>query len=139
MIPRRHRGSLWTRGEFLGQRFIMPPIGLLHGKSDFSCQFLNLSRKSVRDVGGAKAAGAATINHGIFLNAVFDFLIVTLTVFMLIRRPQTGSIVFAGPAEEHPVGAIPGGSSATLTLPGLWKDCLASRPFFVPNLTREIA
>jgi len=65
---------------------IMPPIGLLHGRSDFSSHFLNLSGKAYATLAEAKAAGAATINYGIFLNAVFDFLIVAFTVFLLIRQ-----------------------------------------------------
>ena len=65
---------------------IMPPIGLLHGRSDFSSHFLNLSGKAYVSLAEAKAAGAATINYGIFLNAVFDFLIVAFAVFMLIRQ-----------------------------------------------------
>ena len=65
---------------------IMPPIGLLHGRSDFSSHFLNLSGKAYASLAEAKAAGAATINYGIFLNTVFDFLIVAFAVFMLIRQ-----------------------------------------------------
>jgi len=65
---------------------IMPPIGLLTGKSDFSSHFLNLSGKAYATLAEAKAAGAATINYGTFLNTVFDFLIVAFAVFMLIRQ-----------------------------------------------------
>jgi large conductance mechanosensitive channel len=65
---------------------IMPPIGLLHGRSDFSSHFLNLSGKAYASLAEAKAAGAATINYGIFMNALFDFLIVAFAVFMLIRQ-----------------------------------------------------
>jgi large conductance mechanosensitive channel len=65
---------------------IMPPIGLLHGRSDFSSHFLNLSGKAYASLAEAKAAGAATINYGMFLNAVFDFLIVAFAVFMVIRQ-----------------------------------------------------
>ena len=65
---------------------IMPPIGLLHGKSDFTNHFINLSGNAYATLAQAKAAGAATINYGIFLNAVFDFLIVAFAVFMLIRQ-----------------------------------------------------
>ncbi len=65
---------------------IMPPIGLLTGRSDFSSHFVNLSGKAYATLAEAKAAGAATINYGIFLNAVFDFLIVAFAVFMLIRQ-----------------------------------------------------
>ncbi len=65
---------------------IMPPIGLLHGKSDFTNHFINLSGHAYATLAEAKAAGAATINYGVFLNAVFDFLIVAFAVFMLIRQ-----------------------------------------------------
>ena len=65
---------------------IMPPIGLLHGKSDFTNHFINLSGHAYASLAEAKAAGAATINYGLFLNAVFDFLIVAFAVFMLIRQ-----------------------------------------------------
>jgi len=65
---------------------IMPPIGLLTGKSDFSSHFINLSGKAYATLAEAKGAGAATINYGIFLNAVFDFLIVAFAVFMLIKQ-----------------------------------------------------
>ncbi len=65
---------------------LMPPIGLLTGKSDFSNKFLNLSGKVYATLAEAKAAGAATINYGVFLNAAFDFLIVAFAVYMLIRQ-----------------------------------------------------
>ena len=65
---------------------LMPPIGLLTGHSDFSNKFVNLSGRAFATLAEAKAAGAATINYGLFLNAAFDFLIVALAVFMLIRQ-----------------------------------------------------
>ena len=65
---------------------LMPPIGLLSGHSDFSNKFINLSGKAFATLADAKAAGAATINYGVFLNAFTDFLIVAFTVFMLIRQ-----------------------------------------------------
>jgi len=65
---------------------LMPPIGLLTGKSDFSSKFISLSGKAYATLAEAKAAGAATINYGVFLNATFDFLIVAFAVFMLIRQ-----------------------------------------------------
>jgi len=65
---------------------LMPPIGLLTGKSDFSSKFINLSGKAYATLADAKAAGAATINYGVFLNAAFDFLIVAFAVFLLIRQ-----------------------------------------------------
>jgi|HubBroStandDraft_6_1064221.scaffolds.fasta_scaffold1339958_1 large conductance mechanosensitive channel len=66
---------------------LMPPIGLISGRhSDFSNKFINLSGQPFATLAAAKAAGAATINYGIFLNAVSDFLIVALAVFLLIRQ-----------------------------------------------------
>jgi large conductance mechanosensitive channel len=65
---------------------LMPPIGLLSGHSDFSNKFINLSGQAYATLAEAKAAGAATINYGVFLNAFSDFLIVAFVVFMLIRQ-----------------------------------------------------
>jgi len=65
---------------------LMPPIGLLTGKSDFSSKFINLSGTAYATLADARAAGAATINYGVFLNAAFDFLIVAFAVFLLIRQ-----------------------------------------------------
>jgi large conductance mechanosensitive channel len=64
----------------------MPPIGLLLGKVDFSNLFLNVSGKSYASLAEAKAAGAATINYGLFLNTVIDFLIVAFVIFLLVRQ-----------------------------------------------------
>jgi large conductance mechanosensitive channel len=65
---------------------IMPPIGLLFGKVDFSGLFLNISGTSYPTLAQAKSAGAATINYGVFLNTVLDFLIVALVIFLLVRQ-----------------------------------------------------
>ena len=64
---------------------IMPPIGLLLGKVDFSSLFINISGKPYESLAAAKAAGAATINYGLFLNTVIDFLIVAFVIFQMIR------------------------------------------------------
>ena len=64
---------------------LMPPIRLLLGRVDFSNLFLNLSGPPYATLAEAKAAGAATINYGLFLNTVIEFLIVALAVFLLIR------------------------------------------------------
>jgi large conductance mechanosensitive channel len=65
---------------------LMPPIGLFSGHSDFSNKFINLSGHAFATLAEAKAAGAATINYGVFFNALSDFLIVAFTVFMLVRQ-----------------------------------------------------
>jgi len=65
---------------------VMPPIGLLLGKVDFSNLFIDLSGKSYATLAEAKAAGAATIKYGLFLNTVVDFVIVAFVIFLLIRQ-----------------------------------------------------
>ncbi|MEO0075372.1 MAG: large conductance mechanosensitive channel protein MscL [candidate division WOR-3 bacterium] len=65
---------------------IMPPIGLLLGKIDFSNLFINLSDKHYATLAEAKAAGAATINYGMFINTVIDFIIVAFVIFLIIRQ-----------------------------------------------------
>ncbi len=64
---------------------LMPPIGTLLGGVDFSNLFLNLSGGTYASVAAAKAAGAATINYGIFLNTVIDFVIIALVIFMIVK------------------------------------------------------
>ncbi len=66
---------------------IMPPIGLLLGKMDFSNLFVTLTPgKSFETVKQAKDAGAATLNYGLFINTCIDFLIVALAVFLLVKQ-----------------------------------------------------
>lgn len=65
---------------------LMPPIGLLLGKVDFSNLFINLSGTHYDTLKAAKEAGAATINYGLFLGAVIDFLIVAFAIFLVIKQ-----------------------------------------------------
>lgn len=65
---------------------MMPPIGLLLGKVDFSSLFVNLTGNPIASLAEAKAAGAATINYGLFINNVIDFTIVAFAIFLLIRQ-----------------------------------------------------
>ena len=64
---------------------LMPPIGSLLGGVDFSNLFLDLSGGNHPSVSAAKAAGAATLNYGIFLNAVIDFVIVAFALFLVVK------------------------------------------------------
>jgi large conductance mechanosensitive channel len=64
---------------------IMPPIGLLMGNMDFSQLYLNLSGTEYASLAAAQEAGAATINYGLFINAILDFVIVAFVIFMVIR------------------------------------------------------
>ena len=64
---------------------IMPPLGVILGKVDFSNLFINLSSQHYASLAEAKAAGAATINYGVFINNVLDFIIVAFAIFLMIR------------------------------------------------------
>ncbi len=65
---------------------VMPPIGRLLGRVDFSSLFINLSGGDYKSLAEAKAAGAATLNYGMFINTVIDFLIVAFVIFMIIKQ-----------------------------------------------------
>jgi len=65
---------------------IMPPIGRVVGKVDFSNLFINLTPgKACETLAACKTAGAATLNVGSFINQVINFLIVAFAVFLLVR------------------------------------------------------
>lgn len=78
---------------------LMPPIGLLLGRVDFANLFLNLSGQAHPTVAAAKAAGAPTLNYGLFLNAVISFLIVAFAVFLIVKQVNR---VAAQPAPPPP-------------------------------------
>lgn len=67
---------------------IMPPIGKLLGHVDFSNLFLVLGEtdKTIKTVADAKTAGVVTLNYGLFLNTIINFLIVAFSVFLLVRQ-----------------------------------------------------
>ena len=65
---------------------LMPPIGLLLGKVDFSNLFINLSGEKYATLAQAQEAGSVTLNIGVFLNTIVDFLIVAFVIFLLIRQ-----------------------------------------------------
>ena len=80
---------------------IMPPIGLALGGVDFSNFFVVLKGdRAVDTLAAAKAAKAVTINYGLFVNAVINFLIVAFVLFMLIR--QMNKLVAPAPVEAAP-------------------------------------
>lgn len=65
---------------------IMPPIGKIAGNIDFSNFFINLSDVPYATLKAAQEAGAATINYGVFLNQVINFLIVAFAVFVIVKQ-----------------------------------------------------
>jgi large conductance mechanosensitive channel len=82
---------------------LMPPIGLVLGRVDFSNLFVSLSSRHFDTVAAAKTAGAATLNYGIFLNSVVNFVIVAFAMFLLVRqvnRLRTPAPTPAAPATK---------------------------------------
>ena len=65
---------------------VMPPFGLISGKVNFSNLYINLSGQHYASLDAAKAAGAPTINYGLFLNNVVDFLIIAFVIFLMVRQ-----------------------------------------------------
>ena len=65
---------------------IMPPIGLLLGRVNFTDLFVTLSGGSYASLEEAQAAGAATINYGVFVNTIINFLIVSFVVFLIVQQ-----------------------------------------------------
>ncbi len=84
---------------------LMPPIGLLIGGIDFTNLFIALDGKAYASLQAAKEAGAPTINYGVFINTVLDFIIVAFVIFLLVRqmnrmrRTKEAEAAAAAPAE----------------------------------------
>lgn len=64
---------------------LMPPIGLLIGDVDFSNLFITLSGGSYQSLKEAQDAGAATLNYGLFINSIINYIIIAFVIFLLIR------------------------------------------------------
>jgi len=77
---------------------LMPPIGLLLGRVDFANLFVNLSGGGYPTIAAAKAAGAPTLNYGLFINSIINLLIVGFAVFLVVKQVNR----FRGP---EPVAA----------------------------------
>ncbi|HLG94592.1 MAG TPA: large-conductance mechanosensitive channel protein MscL, partial [candidate division Zixibacteria bacterium] len=65
---------------------LMPPLGLLIGKVDFSSLFINLSGQSFASLSDAKAAGVPVMSYGLFINTLIDFIIVAFVIFLLVKQ-----------------------------------------------------
>lgn len=70
----------------LVNEIIMPPLSFILGKVDLSNKFINLSGGNYATLVDAKAAGAITLNYGVFINAVIDFLIVGFVIFLVVKK-----------------------------------------------------
>src|SRR5437879_8572249 len=65
---------------------LMPPIGRVFGGANFADLFVTLSGGSYPSLAAAKAAGAATLNYGVFINTIINFVIVAFAIFVLVRQ-----------------------------------------------------
>lgn len=86
---------------------IMPPIGMLMGGIDFSSLFIALDNKVYISLAEAQAAGAATINYGVFINNCITLIIVGFAVFLLVKgvnnmrkKEEAAPVVPAAPSED---------------------------------------
>ncbi|MCB9958538.1 MAG: large conductance mechanosensitive channel protein MscL [Rhodospirillaceae bacterium] len=92
---------------------LTPFIGVFTGGIDFSNLYINLSGGEYESLAAAQEAGAATINYGLFINAVIRFFIVAFVVFLLVKnvnrlkRQMEGAAVEDAPAEEAPAPPPP--------------------------------
>lgn len=77
---------------------IMPPIGMALGRVDFSNLFMALNGGTYASLAEAKAAGAPTLNYGVFLNSIIEFLIVAFAVFLIVKQVNR----FKRPAPPDP-------------------------------------
>ena len=101
---------------------LMPPLGLLLGKVDFSSLFLNLSGTPQPSLTAAKAAGAPTLNYGVFLQATFDFIIIAFVIFLLVKQVNR----FKREAPPAPPAPPPGPTNEEKLLMEI-RDALKSR------------
>jgi large conductance mechanosensitive channel len=108
-------GAFGTIVKSLVDDVIMPPIGLALGNVDFTNLFVVLKEGAnaagrYETLGAAKAAGAVTINYGVFINSIIAFLIVAFTVFLIVRaanRLQPAEAAAAPTTKDCPYCRMP--------------------------------
>jgi large conductance mechanosensitive channel len=86
---------------------LMPPIGLLLGKVDFKNLYINLSGHAYESLDAAQKAGAPTINYGLFINTLIDFVIVAFVVFLVVKQVNKFMPAPAAAAEPAPTKECP--------------------------------
>jgi large conductance mechanosensitive channel len=80
-------GAAFTKiVDSLVKDIIMPPLGLLLSNVDFTNMYVTLKGESYPTLALAQAAGAVTMNFGLFINALISFLIVALVIFMMVKQ-----------------------------------------------------
>ena len=104
---------------------IMPIVGLATGGVDFSNKFINLTEQGYDTLSAAQEAGAATLNYGMFLNAVLSFLIIAWVVFLLVKGVNHIKEIAAKEAEKE--AAAPAKPSADILLLTEIRDLLKKK------------
>ena len=94
---------------------IMPPIGVILGGVDFSNLFLTLRGGPFPSLAAAQQAGAATINYGVFINAIIKFVIVALAVFLLVKQVNKLQQLLIREEKKEEAKAGPSKSEVLLT------------------------
>jgi large conductance mechanosensitive channel len=112
----------------LVQDIIMPPVGLLLKNVNFSNLFIALDGKHYETLADAQKNGAATLNYGIFINNIIDFLIVAFCVFLLVHQVNRWTRKPQPAATEPTTKECP---QCTMTIPIRAKKC--------PHCTTQIA
>jgi large conductance mechanosensitive channel len=102
---------------------LMPPIGQLLGNMDFSDLFIDLSGAGHETLAAAKAAGAATLNYGVFVNTAVNFTIVAFALFLVVK----GMNALKKRAEKEKEAAPPPPPSAEVQLLQEIRDALRAR------------
>ncbi|MFK7805558.1 MAG: large conductance mechanosensitive channel protein MscL [Anaerolineae bacterium] len=90
---------------------IMPIIGLLLGGRDFTNLFITFGGESYATLAAAQEAGAATLNYGLFINAIINFVIIGFVIFMMVKQinkmtPPPPPAPPAGPSQEELLAEI---------------------------------
>src|SRR6266478_6376017 len=103
----------------LVENVIMPPLGQLLNHVNFSELFISLDGKTYATLQAAKAAGASTLNYGIFLNSVINFLIVAFCVFLMVKQVNR----FAAAPAPAPLPTTKDCPQCAMPIPLLAKRC----------------
>ena len=106
--------------SFVGD-VLMPPLGLLLGGMNFSNLFVPLTGGSYATLAAAKEAGAPTLNYGMFIQTIIDFLIVAFAIFMVVKAMN------AAKKKEEAAPAAPPAPSAQEKLLAEIRDLLKAR------------
>ena len=106
---------------------LMPPIGLALGRVDFANLFVNLRGGDDPSVAAAKAAGAPTLNYGVFINNIINFLIVGFVVFLLVKQVNR----LQGPPPPPPASTTKPCPQCAMDIPRAARRC--------PHCTSELS